>query len=278
VQQAAESRPEVLTAAVLQLSSQSSVSGNLERVDELVRDAAGAGARLVVLPENFAFMGPEADKRLLAERLGDSEAPIQNALRRIARRERVTLIAGGFPERSTDPERPHNTSLVVDAAGELVTSYRKIHLFDVELGTESYRESDATSAGKEIVSANVEGFEVGLSICYDLRFPELYRRLVERGAEVISVPAAFTLSTGKEHWHVLLRARAIESQCYVLAAAQWGVHPQGRATFGHALICDPWGTVIAEASDRIGLVVARLERAFLTQVRSRVPALQHRRL
>jgi predicted amidohydrolase len=190
----------------------------------------------------------------------------------------VTLIAGGFPERSLDPDRPHNTSVVISPAAEITAVYRKIHLFDVELGSESYRESKATSPGTEVVSAAVEGFEVGLSICYDLRFPELYRRLVERGAEVLTVPAAFTLNTGKEHWHVLLRARAIESQCYVLAAAQWGNHPGGRATYGHALICDPWGTVIAEASDRVGFASARLERAFLQSVRARVPALGHRRL
>jgi len=273
-----DSRPDALTAAVLQLSSQAVVSDNLERLDALVRDAAKAGARLVVLPENFAFFGAETDKRAIAERLGDPDAPIQAALRRLASRERVTLIAGGFPERSEDPERPHNTSVVISPVAEIAAVYRKIHLFDVELGSESYRESKATSPGAEVVSAAVEGFEVGLSICYDLRFPELYRRLVERGAEVLTVPAAFTLNTGKEHWHVLLRARAIESQCYVLAAAQWGNHPGGRATYGHALICDPWGTVIAEASDRVGFVSARLDRAFLESVRERVPALRHRRL
>jgi deaminated glutathione amidase len=273
-----EPAPGTLCTAVLQLSSQAAVAENLERVDALVRDAAAAGARLLVLPENFAFFGAESDKRAIAERLGDAGAPIQAALRRLAARERVTLIAGGFPEQSTDPERPHNTSIVISPAAEIVAAYRKIHLFDVELGRESYRESQATFAGDEVVSARIEGFEVGLSICYDLRFPELYRRLVERGAELLSVPAAFTLNTGKEHWHVLLRARAIESQCYVLAAAQWGSHPGNRSTYGHALICDPWGTVIAEASDRVGFVSARIERAFLQQVRARVPALSHRRL
>jgi predicted amidohydrolase len=275
---AAESGSQTLPAAVLQLSSQAEVAANLEVVDRLVGEAARAGAALVLLPENFAFMGRETDKRALAERLDDPEAPIQAALRRLARREQVTLVAGGFPERSADPERPHNTSLVVAPDGAVAATYRKIHLFDVELGSESHRESGATLAGSEVVSTRVGGFEVGLSICYDLRFPELYRKLVERGAEVLTVPAAFTLKTGKEHWHVLLRARAIESQCYVLAAAQWGTHPLGRSTYGHSLVCDPWGTVIAEASDRIGFVTARLDRAFLHEVRTRIPAHQHRRL
>ncbi len=269
---------DVLEAAVLQLNSQGDVPENLALVDRLAGEAAASGAKLVVLPENFAFMGPEADKRRIAEALDDPSAPIQAALRKIAARDGVTLIAGGFPEKSPDAERPYNTSLVVEPGGRALARYRKIHLFDVELGHESYRESAATSGGSEVVTVALGGFHVGLSICYDLRFPELYRRLVDAGAEVLTVPAAFTLNTGKEHWHVLLRARAIESQCYVLAAAQWGAHPQGRQTYGHALIADPWGTVIAEASDRIGFVRARLERAFLEQVRARVPSLCHRRL
>jgi len=269
---------DVLEAAVLQLNSQGDVSENLAAVDRLVGAAARSGAKLVVLPENFAFMGAEADKRRIAEPFDAPDAPIQTALRKIALREGVTLIAGGFPEKSADEARPYNTSLVVDPSGQLVARYRKIHLFDVELGNESYRESAATSGGSEPLTVPVGGFNVGLSICYDLRFPELYRRLVDAGAEVLTVPAAFTLNTGKEHWHVLLRARAIEAQCYVLAAAQWGAHPQGRSTYGHALVADPWGTVIAEASDRVGFVRARLERAFLAQVRARVPSLCHRRL
>ncbi|MFO7178426.1 MAG: carbon-nitrogen hydrolase family protein, partial [Pseudomonadota bacterium] len=176
------------------------------------------------------------------------------------------------------PERPHNTSVVVTPDGAVAAAYRKIHLFDVDVGGERYRESESTLPGNAVVSVRVEGFEVGLSICYDVRFPELYRELAQRGAEVLTVPAAFTLNTGKEHWHVLLRARAIESQCYVLAAAQTGVHPGGRATYGHSLVVDPWGTVIAEASDGVGIATATLEREFLTTIRRRLPALAHRRL
>jgi predicted amidohydrolase len=268
-----------LRIAALQLSSQESLAQNLEQVDALVARAAASGAELVVLPENFAYMGPESGKRSLAERLGDEAAPIQSALRRLAQRHRLGLIAGGFPERSADADRPYNTSAYFTPSGELAATYRKIHLFDVDLGKHgTLCESANTSPGSEVVTLRSGGFGVGLSICYDLRFPELYRRLVDGGAEVLTVPAAFTLYTGKDHWHVLLRARAIESQCYVVAAAQWGKHPEGRATYGHALIADPWGTVIAEASDCIGLVCADIERSFLNDVRSRVPSLQHRRL
>jgi predicted amidohydrolase len=268
-----------LRVAALQLSSQEAVSENLERVDVLVAAAARAGAELCVLPENFAYMGPEAGKLQLAERVGDADAPIQAALRRIAARERVAIVAGGFPERSADPERPFNTSACFAADGELVTAYRKIHLFDVDLRSHgSQCESRNTSGGRDVVVARLLGFGVGLSICYDLRFPELYRALVDQGAEILTVPAAFTLYTGKDHWHVLLRARAIEAQCYVVAAAQWGRHPEGRATFGHALIADPWGTVTAEASDQLGFALGRVEREFLHEIRTRVPSLAHRRL
>lgn len=268
-----------LTVAALQLSSQDSVADNLRELDRVAADAARAGAELLVLPENFAYMGAEARKRALAEPLGEGSATIQAAVRSIAQRERVTIVAGGFPEKSADPDRPYNTSFVVSPGGELVASYRKIHLFDVDLGAHgTLSESASTSGGADVVVVPVGGFQVGLSICYDVRFPELYRALVARGAEVITVPAAFTSYTGKDHWHVLLRARAIEAQCYVVAAAQWGRHPEGRTTFGHALIADPWGTVIAEASDRVGFACARLERSFLEEVRERVPSLRHRRL
>lgn len=269
---------ETLAVAAVQMSAQQSLTENLARMQELTARAARAGAKLVVLPENFAYFGPEAGKIEHAERLGDP-GPIQAALSEAARRERVTLIAGGFPEASADPARPFNTSACYDPSGQRVAAYRKIHLFDVDLRTHgSLCESANTSPGTEVVTTPVDGFVVGLSICYDLRFPELYRALVDRGAEILTVPAAFTLYTGKDHWHVLLRARAIEAQCYVVAAAQWGRHPENRATFGHALIADPWGSVIAEASDREGFALATIERSFLSEVRTRVPSLKHRRI
>jgi predicted amidohydrolase len=261
------------------MNSQEDVAKNLEDVRALVDRAADLGAQLVVLPENFAYFGPEAGRREHAERLGDLDAPIQRALSALAKRTNTTLIAGGFPEARSDSLAPFNTCAVFGPTGEIAASYRKIHLFDVELpdGSE-LRESRQTTAGSDPVTAHAAGFRVGLSICYDLRFPELYRALVSQGAEVLVVPAAFTLLTGKDHWHVLLRARAIESQCWVVGAAQWGKHPKGRTTYGHSLVVDPWGAVVAECSDRVGLAVADLDREYLEQVRTRLPSLKHRRL
>jgi predicted amidohydrolase len=266
-----------LSVAALQLNSQADVAANLESCRRLVGRAARRGAELVLLPENFAFFGPEAGKLRVAESLADG--PIATALAEMAREFRVCVIGGGFPEQSSDPQRPHNALLVVGADGSHLATYRKIHLFDVDLGgSGSYSESAATSAGTAPVVVDVAGFKLGLSICYDLRFPELYRALSEQGAEVLLVPAAFTLHTGKDHWHVLLRARAIEAQAFVVAAAQHGAHPGGRNTYGHSLVADPWGTVIAEASDGEGLVSATLERSRLEAVRRSLPSLTHRKL
>jgi predicted amidohydrolase len=268
-----------VTVAAVQMSSQEDVAQNLQTVDTLVTRAAQAGAKLVLLPECFAFMGPEAERARHAEPLDASDGPIQSALRRIAKREHITLIGGGFPERSEDPERPYNTSACFGPDGALLGAYRKIHLFDVDLRSHgSLCESRSTTPGKAPVALDAAGFRVGLAVCYDIRFPELFRKLVDEGAEILTLPAAFTLYTGKDHWHVMLRARAIESQCYLIAAAQWGKHPENRATFGHALIADPWGTVVAEASDRVGYALARVERDFIREIRGRIPALSHRRL
>jgi predicted amidohydrolase len=266
-----------LGVAAVQLNSQGDVAQNLDSCRKQVARAASRGAEVVLLPENFAYFGPETEKRAVAEAL-DGGA-ISNALRDMAREHRVCVIGGGFPERSGDPERPHNTLLVVGPDGKDLASYRKIHLFDVELGSAgSYSESAATSPGSSVVVVEVGGFKLGLSICYDLRFPELYRALSEQGAEALLVPAAFTLHTGKDHWHVLLRARAIEAQAFVVAAAQHGAHPGNRNTYGHSLVVDPWGTVIAEASDGVGVVNAVLERSRLEAVRRSLPSLSHRKL
>ncbi len=266
-----------LVVAALQLNSQADVVQNLEQCARLVERAKQRGAELVLLPENFAFFGPEAEKRRIAESLATGR--IARALREMAKANAVCLIGGGFPEQTSDPMRPHNSLLVVGADGTDLATYRKIHLFDVDLGSGgSYAESDATAPGEAVVTADVAGFRLGLSICYDLRFPELYRALSREGAEVLLVPAAFTLHTGKDHWHVLLRARAIEAQAFVVAAAQHGAHPGGRHTYGHSLVVDPWGTVIAEASDGVGLVTATLERARLEAVRRSLPCLNHRKL
>jgi predicted amidohydrolase len=184
-----------------------------------------------------------------------------------------------MPEKSGDPLRPYNTCAVFGSDGALLARYRKIHLFDVDLqdGTR-LAESSATTSGSAPELFDVKGFRVGLSICYDLRFPELYRALVARGAEVLLVPAAFTLHTGKDHWHVLLRARAIESQCWVVAAAQWGKHPKGRASYGHSMIVDPWGVVVAECSNRVGFASADVDGDLIAETRRVLPSLLHRRL
>ena len=272
---------ETLSVAAVQLQSQDDVSHNLAECRRLVSAAGDAGAKLVLLPENFAYFGAEEGKRASAERLGDLSAPIQKTLSELAREARVFLVAGGFPEASADSARPFNTALVFGPDGALVESYKKIHLFDVALqdGT-SLSESAGTSGGPNdgLVCFDIGGFRVGVSICYDLRFPELYRALVSQGANVLLVPAAFTAHTGKDHWHPLLRARAIESQSYVIAAAQWGKHPRGRTTYGHSLVVDPWGTVIAEASDQVGFVTATLDLGFLESVRAAIPCLNHRRI
>jgi len=181
-------------------------------------------------------------------------------------------------ERSADPNRPFNTSVAIAPSGKVVATYRKIHLFDVDVGDgHAYRESASTSSGESAVTVDLAGVRVGLSVCYDLRFGELYRRLADQGAEVLTVPAAFTLLTGKDHWHVLLRARAIECQSYVLAAAQGGSHPRGRKTFGKSCVVDPWGDVIAQASEGPGVAVARIEKERVKRIRASLPSLAHRR-
>lgn len=275
----------LVQVAVIQLSSQDDVAANLARVRELVLEAGRGGAELVALPENFAFMGEESKKREIAESLdADPPGPIVLALREAARDGRVWLVAGGMPERSGDPDRPFNTSLLFEPDGRLVSRYRKVHLFDVDLpdGTKLL-ESAATTAGSEPVVNEISGragrpVSLGMTICYDLRFPELYRKLGERGVRIVTVPAAFTLTTGKDHWHVLLRARAIENQIFVLAAAQHGKHPRGRQTYGKSLIVDPWGDVLAQCAEGEGIAYARLDFAAQDRVRASLPCLTHRRI
>lgn len=270
-----------LLVAAVQMSSQSDLADNLRDASRHIEDAASEGARIVVLPENFAFMGPEDEKRELAESLdrAEAEGPILGALAAAAAKSGVWVIAGGMPTRSADALRPFNSCVALRPDGTIAAHYHKTHLFDVDLIDSTYRESKGTTAGGgEAVVIDVEGWRVGLSICYDLRFPELYRALSARGAEAIVIPSAFTVPTGKDHWHVLLRARAIEAQAYVIAPAQWGKHPRGRMTYGKSLIADPWGDVIAQASDGEGLALAAMSRDYLDDVRNRLPSLRHRRL
>ncbi|HXN31715.1 MAG TPA: carbon-nitrogen hydrolase family protein [Polyangiaceae bacterium] len=268
-----------MIVAVVQLSSQDHVAANLDRAKHWIAQAAALGANLIALPENFAFMGEEAGKRELAEEVGGPHpGPILSALADIASARGVWVLGGGMPEKSDDPARPYNTSVLIDPSGAVVAKYRKVHLFDVALadGT-SACESAATSAGSDVVTAEVLGVRVGLSICYDMRFPELYRRLVDHGARVVTVPAAFTLTTGKDHWHALLRARAIENQVYVIAPGQHGKHSRGRQTYGKSLVVDPWGEVVAQCSEGEGFAVARLDFEYQDRVRKSLPSLSHRK-
>ncbi len=265
---------------MIQLSSQDDVSLNLAKAQALVREAASEGAELVALPENFAFLGDEADKRRHAESTVDeSPGPITASIVALAREHGVWVVAGGMPEKSQDPERPFNTSLLVSPTGEIVARYRKLHMFDVDLpdGT-TLSESRATSPGNVPVVGDLGSFKLGMTICYDLRFPELYRHLVGEGARVVTVPAAFTVTTGRDHWHVLLRARAIENQVFVLAPAQHGRHPRGRTTYGKSLIVDPWGDVLVQCPEGEGFAIARLDFASQDRVRAGLPCLAHRRL
>ena len=271
-----------LRVAAVQMCSTDDVSANLARARDLVREAAAAGAALVGLPENFAYLGSDRDHKLgLAEGLdGPTDGPILAAMRRVATESGAWLLLGGFPERvPEDTARIGNTSVLLDPDGTIRARYRKMHLFDVELpGGQSFRESDTVAAGAVPVIAETPWCKLGLTICYDLRFPELYRQLAAGGARLIAVPAAFTRETGKDHWHVLLRARAIENQAYVFAPAQWGFHGGKRASYGHALVVDPWGVVLADCGERDGYALAAIDFGYQDGVRGKLPCLQHRRL
>jgi predicted amidohydrolase len=267
-------------AAVVQMTSRDRLEDNLTRAAELIGEAAARGARLVALPENFAlFTADEGDKQRARERL-DGQGPILHAMAEAARAHGVDLVLGGMPEvpETADP-RAYNACVYLDARGHVTARYRKIHLFDVAIPDgASYAESKSVLAGEQPVVVDSPLGKLGLSVCYDLRFPELYRELSRRGAELLAVPAAFTQHTGRDHWHVLLRARAVENLCYVLAPAQFGRHSERRVTYGHALIVDPWGQVIAEVGDHEGVAVAEIDLDYQRRLRRELPALEHRRL
>jgi predicted amidohydrolase len=260
--------------AAVQLNATADQAANLAVADRLTRAAAVDGASLIVLPEKWTAMGAEDDLRAAAEPL-DGQV-LQWALA-TARELGVDLIAGSFLERVPGQEKLSNTSVHVSPDGELVAVYRKVHMFDVEVGGRSYRESELEQPGDEIVlSKSASGIEMGLSICYDLRFPELYRILALRGARVVSVPAAFTLATTRDHWETLVRARAIENQAFVIAANQIGAHPGGYESGGRSMIVDPWGVVLAQAPDSETHIVAELDLERQSEIRARLPSLANR--
>jgi predicted amidohydrolase len=267
----------ITQVAVVQMTSTPDVGQNLDRAARLVTKAAAQGAQLVVLPECFAYLGPDGGQRDIAETLPEG-GPILARCREWATSHGVELVLGGFWE--TAPHgKVYNACVHLARTGDVKSVYRKIHLFDVDLadGTQ-LKESDKVSPGDRTVVSDAPFGKLGLSICYDVRFPELYRRLVDDGAIAIAVPAAFTMHTGKDHWHILLQARAIESQCYVLAAAQTGHHFGKRVSYGHALIADPWGCVLAQCGEGEGVAVAAIETELVERIRRQLPSLVNRRL
>lgn len=274
-----ESAEQTVRVAAVQMCSGNDKWRNLAAVDALLKVAAAENCRLAVLPENFAFVGAaDTDKLVHAEEEG--AGPIQEYLGDAARRYGLWIVAGSLPLRSGQSDRCFGASMAFDAQGVLRGCYRKMHLFDVDLPDrkERYRESSSMAHGAQPVTIDTVVGRLGLSICYDVRFPELYRRLTDDGAVAFSIPAAFTSVTGAAHWHVLLRARAIENLAYVIAPGQFGQHPNGRKTYGHSLIVDPWGKVLAEQASGEGVVVAALDTALPARLRQEFPALQHRRL
>jgi predicted amidohydrolase len=269
-----------MKVTLAQLNSKRDVDENLATCRRLAEQAAEGGADWLLFPENAPFLGKDREKLAVAESI---DGPMVDAYRHMARDTGMWITLGSFPEASPSPDHTFNTQVLLDPAGETESVYRKMHLFDVTVDeTRSYRESDTIKPGEEPVTAQIvvgdERVTVGPTICYDLRFPELYRDLVSRGATVLTVPSAFTLQTGRDHWHALLRARAIENQAYVLAPDQWGNHFGNRASYGHSVVYDPWGQRLACAPDKVGLVSAVLDFEYLQDVRQRMPSLQHRRL
>ena len=268
-------------AAAVQMTSVSDVDKNLAQAEDLIQLAVNRGAELVCLPENFSFLGDEGEKTRISTEIAEKS---EKFLTTIAQRYQILLLGGGFPVPVADASngdrgKMYNTALLVGREGEQLARYRKMHLFDVNLPDGNiYHESATMLAGTESppVYMSKKYGNLGLSVCYDVRFPELYRYLSQNGANVLFVPAAFTAFTGKDHWQVLLQARAIENTSYVIAPAQVGMHTPRRQSHGHAMIVDPWGIVLADAGDRTGVAIAEIQPSRIDQIRRQMPCLQHR--
>jgi predicted amidohydrolase len=266
----------LLRAAAIQMTSTADVERNLATAERLIDEAAARGARFVGLPENFAFLRSEGEP---VPEPQEVDGPWVRRLAERSRRHALTLLLGSLPERIPGERRIYNTSVLLGPDGSRLATYRKVHLFDIDLpGMEHLKESRAVAPGSEVVTADTPFGRLGLSICYDVRFPELYRRQSADGARVLAVPAAFTARTGQAHWDLLLRARAVENLAYVVAPAQVGQHGPNRASWGHAMLVSPWGEVLAEAPDGEGVVTADLDFGVQDRMRRELPALSHRRL
>ncbi|MBN2886160.1 MAG: carbon-nitrogen hydrolase family protein [Chromatiaceae bacterium] len=268
-----------LKVGAVQMATGPNVSANLFEAERLVREAAESGARLVVLPENFAFMG-KSDQDQLALREADGEGRLQAFLARVARQFGIWLVGGTIPLAARDSNKVRAACLVYDDRGERVGRYDKVHLFDVCLPgvEERYQESATIEAGERVTVLDSPFGRLGVAVCYDLRFPEMFRQMLDAGMELLAIPSAFTALTGKAHWETLVRARAIENLAYVVAAAQGGFHINGRETHGHSMIVDPWGAVLAQVPRGSGTICCALDREFLDSVRRNFPTIEHRRL
>jgi len=265
--------------AAIQMASGTNVTANLIEVSRQISSATQAGARLIVLPENFAIMGMHDEDQV---RIGEEEGsgPIQDFLSEQAKKNKIWLIAGTIPLKSEREDKIYSACLVYNEKGESVTRYDKIHLFDVNLNVsnETYCESETIVPGNQVVVVDTPFGKIGLAICYDLRFPELFRQLVLKGAEIIVLPSAFTAITGNAHWEILLRARAIENLCYVIASAQGGYHVNGRQTHGDSMLIDPWGTILDHLPDGSGYVIADIDIENVKNIRLNFPVLEHRKI
>jgi predicted amidohydrolase len=264
-----------LDVAIIQMNSRDDSRENIAAALDLIDRAAATGARLVALPEVWPYLGPDDAVLDQAETI---PGPVTELLAQRARRHGIYIHGGSIYEKRPGDSGVYNTTVVLDPTGEIVARYSKIHMYDVVLdGVAEYQESASVTPGDEIIITEIDGIAVGLTICYDLRFPELFRILALRGAQAIMLPAAFTLMTGKDHWEPLIRARAIENELYMIAPAQWGTHPPGKWCFGRSMVVDPWGTVLATAADGVGIATATIEPSRVEAVRRQIPSLANRR-
>jgi deaminated glutathione amidase len=264
-----------LNVAIVQMNSQEDKGANIAAALDLIDRAAATGARLVALPEVWPYLGPDDVSRDQAETI---PGPISEALAQRARRHGIYIHGGSIYEKRPGDPGMYNTTVVIDPTGEIIAHYSKIHMYDVVLdGIAEYQESATVTPGNETTITEIDGIPVGLTICYDLRFPELFRILALKGAQAIVLPAAFTLMTGKDHWETLIRARAIENELYMIAPAQWGTHPPGKWCYGRSMVVDPWGTVVTTAPDGVGIAYATIDPSRVAAVRRQIPSLANRR-